>query len=344
MAKRVNKPIIGKDIDRTAALVIEGASQNIAEGEVVVLDKNKTVLAAGSTVADSDKIYLAVGTGETHDYTLPDGTAVTGIRRLAYSNPIQGSGVISYKGISADSAATEQVATLTTSGITPVVGTTYVVRIVYNDLPEHPGQFTQTFRYKATTTAIATLITGLATEINKVGPSGNYDSRVTAANSSNNLVLTGKVIPNNTTNDEIDEYSQVDFEVTCWSITSAGVKTAGFAGTGVAIAVTYGGANPGNGNPKIVRDIEKHARAYDGVTNIVGFPVEKPSMLTDMTKWYDSIVIEHNTDYESGETQYMQNTPITTEVFIPANALQTTDVLAVLNPWMASVNKVAITL
>lgn len=342
MSKRVNKPIIGKDIDRTSSLITEGASQNIAEGEVVVLDKYKTLLTAGSTVADSDVIYLAVGTGETHDYTLPNGTAVTGIRKLSYSAPIQGSKVLSYKGISADSGAVERQATIDMSGITPVVGTEYVLRIVYKDLVEHPGQFTQTFRHISTDATIANLVNAFVTKINAYGPSGNIDSRVTASNSSNDLVLVGRVIPSNDTNDEIDEYNQVDFEISVWSIvTSTGVQTNSWSTATITYNTT---ASSGNGNPKKVRDIEKFARAYEGVTNLTHFPVIKPAMSTDMTKWYDSITIEHDVEYVSADNQYVKEAPLTTQVFIPAAALQTDDVLAVLNPWMASVNKTAVTL
>ncbi len=339
--RKVNKPIIGKDIDRTGSLVIEGASQNIAEGEVVVLDKNREVLAAGSTITDSATIYLAVGTGETHDYTLPDGTAVTGIRKLSYSAPIDGAHVVSYVGLSADNAATERQATIDMSGITPVVGTEYVLRIVYKDVHEHPGQFTQTFRYTSLDATIANLVDALVAKINEYGPSGDIESRVTAANSSNDLVLTARVIPNNTTNDEIDEYSQVDFECSVWSIvTSTGVKTGSWSTATLAYNTT---AHPGNGNPKLVRDTEKHARAFEGVTNLINFPVIKPTMLTDMTKWYDAIIIEHDAEYVSGDNQYRKEAPLTTEIYLPANALQTADVLAILNPWMASADKIAVT-
>ncbi len=347
MSKRVNKPIIGKDIARTESLVTEGASQNIAVGEVFVADKYKNPLATAATIATSDIIYVGVGLAETHDYVLPDGTAITGNNRIAWSAPIEGTGVITYNGISGGTTATERVASCDTSGITPVVGTEYVVRVVYKDLEEHPGQFVQEFRHVATTAVIADLVNALVTEVNKYGPSNDIDARVIATNSTSDLVLTGRVIPENASNDEIDEYSQVDFEVALNSTTSAGINTNGWAGTGVAIAITYTAATPGIGNPKLVRDKEKHATAYDGVTNTINFPVIKPTILTDMAEWYDVIVIEHDNSYESGETQYIQSTPITTEIYIPTGAAQTsTDptlgvdaVTVALNAWMVSTPK-----
>lgn len=342
MSTRVNMPIIGKAIDRTEDLVITGDGQNLKTGEIFVANKFKVplVLAAADTIADTDTIYIGLGLADTITYALPDGTAVTE-KRISWSNPIQGSTVRGWSGISGGTTAIEAVVTLDTSGITPVAGTEYVVRVVYEDILTHPGQFTQTFRHTATAVTAATattLVTALKKEINKAGVSGTPESRVLASGT-DDLVLTGIVIPNNETNDEIDEYSQVDFEVASWSITAAGVKTTGLEGASVAKGTL---AKPGIGNAKLVRDKEKMARGYAGVTNTINFPVIKATMLTDMSVWYDVLVIEHDTVYESGETQYLQSTPITTEIYIPTGTDQSVPTAGVeatiiaLNAWMAS--------
>lgn len=343
--KRVNKVLIGKDIARTEDLQITDPSTTstyIAEGEVVVLDKDKNLLSTGDTITDTDTIYIAVGTGDTYDYTEPDGTLVEDARKLDISGPIKAYNIVSYKGLDADAAATEQIATLDTSGITPVVGTEYVVRVIYKDINEHPGQFIQDFRVVATTTAIADLVDAFVTEINTYGINKN-DSRVTASNSTNDLVLTGKTIPNSSA-DAIDEYQQVDFEVATYSVDTDGVKTAGWAGTGVGIAITYGGVHPGNGNPKLVRDREKQALPYEGVTNMTHFPVIKPDMKVDMSTWYDAIVIESNVPYVSTSVEYGETAPHTVELYLPDGAAQTStdptaghdSVTVALNTWMAS--------
>ena len=338
MQNRVNKVIIGKDIDRTSSLQITDPSTTatyIAEGEVIVVDKDKNLLAAGSTVADTDTIYIGVGSSETYDYTLPSGTAVEDGRVINWSAPIKGSLVKSYKGLSADNAATERKATINFDGAStfaPVVGTEYVLRIVYKDIPEHPGQFTETFRVTATSVTPGVLTDLFVAEINKLGPSGTYESRVTATDDTD-LVITGKVIPYNNTNEEIDEYRQVDFDVFLFSDNFSDVT------------VTYNTeAHPGNGNPKVVRDREKMAQSYEGVTNRTHFPVVKPSQSVVMTNWYDSIIIESAVDYVAADNEYTKYANVSTEVYIPTNALQTADILAVLNPWMVSVNKEAITL
>lgn len=333
MQNRVNKILIGKDINRTSSLQITDpttTSTYIAEGEVIVVDKDKNLLAAGATVLDTDTIYLGVGSSVTYDYTLPSGTAVTDARVIDWSAPIKGAFVKTFKGLSADNSATERSATINIDGAStfaPVVGTEYVIRVVYKDIPEHPGQFTQTFRVIATSVTPSVLTTAFVSEIN-----GDANSRVTASASSNDLVLVGKTIPSNSTSEEIDEYRQVDFDVFLFSDNFSDVT------------VTYNTqAHPGNGNPKIVRDREKAAQSNEGITNRTLFPVIKPAQSVDMTKWYDSIIIENAVDYVSADNEYTKSANVTTEVYLPANAGQASSILAVLNPWMASVNKLAVT-
>lgn len=332
--KRVNKVLIGKDIARTLTVQITDPTTTatyIAEGEVVVLDKDKNLLAAGSTVSDTDTIYIAVGTDDTYDYTKPDGTLVENARKLDISGPVKANGIVTYKGVEADSAATERQATIdisTATSFTPEIGTEYVIRIVYKDINEHPGQFIQDFRVVADSVTPSELTDAFVSKINK-----NKDSRISAVNSSDDLVLTGKVIPNSSA-DAIDEYQQVDFEVSLHEVTADDWDD---------VSVTYNTeAHPGNGNPKLVRDREKHALAYEGVTNMTQFPVIKPDMKVDMSTWYDAIVIESNVPYISTSLQYGESTPLTVELYMPANASQTTDVLAVLNPWMESAGNNAV--
>jgi hypothetical protein len=338
MSLRVNMPIIGTDIARTESLVISGASQNLATGEIFVADKYKKPLAdAGSpTIATTDTIYIGMGLAETITYTLPNGTLVTE-KRILWSNPIQGTKVLGFSGISGGSAATERVAKInfTAASFSPTAGVEYVIRVVYKDILTHPGQFTETYRVTATSTSATDLTNAFVLAINTMGVTPS-EARVIATNDTNDLVLTGKVIPNNESNDEIDEYSQVDFV--------CGLTSDNFDATVVAYTTV---ATPGIGNPKLVRDKEKMARGYQGVTNTINFPVIKATMATDMTKWYDVIVIEHDTDYESGEMQYIQSAPITTEIYIPTGAAQTSTsptagieaTLISLNAWMATLPK-----
>jgi hypothetical protein len=336
MLKRPNKLLIGKDINRTAAVTAatEFATvvANIADGEVVVLDQNKNPLAAGSTIADSEVIFICQGTGLLFDYTGETGVAVTGARKVIFSDPIEGKLVKSYKGLSY-AVKVEQVTSFVLTGLTVVPGVSYVMRIVYSDINEHPGQFTQTYRFIATDALVDTLGAGIAAAINR-----HKDRRVTAAYvaGTDTLTLTGRAIPEATTSlTNIDEFSMVQFDAFFNYVNASGNWTNFVDGTTVE-------AEYGVGNWQQIRDLEKDAWGYRGIGNITKFPVIVPAFDTLTTGFYDMIVIEHDKSYLSPDNSYVKETALTTVIALGTatngvNAgTQKADIVAVLNPWMAS--------
>ncbi len=328
MINRVNKVLIGKDITRTAALTaatLYTGTNGPADGEIIVLDKNRKLATAGLTSVDSDTIYIAEATGDTYTYVTPSvGTTVTGVRKLILSDPIVASDVIGYKG-RAYAASAEQVITITTT-ITPTPGTEYVLRIVYTDTREHPGQVTATYRYVATDALAATLVNYFVAKIN-----ADTHRRVNATtNATTTIVLTGRTMPYDVTDsvNALDSYYQVNFK-TFFTSNNWGANTAVVATTAPF---------PGNGTWQRVRDAEQAQLGYKGVHSLIVFPYTAPAMRVVKDETYDCVVIEHNQSYQSPDNQYIKRTPVTTEVYIPntATSNQMTNVLAVLNPWMAS--------
>lgn len=341
MLNRVTSLLIGKDISRDAQ-VVAGAqldtitkSTGLAAGEVVVLDKNKVVLAAGATIADSDTIYIVQSTADTFDYTNKAGTAVTGNRKIKMSGPIVGAKVKKYEG-QAYSAKSEQSSVVDLTGWTPVVGTEYLIRIVYKDINEHPGQFTQTYRHVATTATLDTEGAALAAKVN-----AHKGRRVTAtyATSGDTLTIAGREIPECCTAlTDIDRFSMVEFDVYFNYVTSAG-QWATIPSTSTTVTTTD--ASYGSGNWEQVRDIEKDVRGYRGISNLTHFPVIEPTMDTVVDATYNLIVIEHDVPYQSPDNQYVKDAPQTTVLafVVPSSGTQQTSVLAQLNPWMASCPK-----
>ena len=317
------KVLIGKDISRTSSLVIGGSGDNIAEGEVVVLDANKSIMSAGATYSDSSKIYLVEGLGDTYSYTNPSGTAITA-RKLLYSDAIDGAGVSKFSG-AAYTAATEAVFTLSGS-LTPVVGEEYVIRVVYKDMEEHPGQYTYTYREVATSTTLATLYTAFAAQIN-----AHVGARITAAATTGPdvLTITAKAYNDNETVDSINDYKQVNPKVFLFSDNFSSV---------VVTQTVY--PTQGVGTWKLVRDEEKWSQGYEGQTNRTQFPVIGPDFRTVKSETYDVVVIKAENWFRSADGALKQ-TPITTKIYIPntATSNQMSDILAVLNPWMASTPK-----
>lgn len=338
MLQRTNKLLIGKDISRDtevvdgAAITTVMASTGLADGEIVVLDKNFKVLGAGATIADTDIIYICQGTADTYTYVNEAGTSTTTNRKLIMSDPIQGSLVKKYTGTSYD-AKSEQIDSWALAAVTPVLGTEYFVRIVYKDMNEHPGQFTQTYRVIADgTNPDANLVDLLEAKIN-----AHTGARVVASSSTTTLILTGKPIPECTTSvNDLEEFRMVEFESFINYIDPSGDDKGTWYEVGGTLTRTV--ADNGNGIWEQVRDIEKRALPYRGIHNFTMFPVQLPTVNTVKSATYDIITIEHDKSYISPDNQYVKQAPLTTQIafVVPTTGTQEGLVLAKLNDWMAS--------
>ena len=301
----INKPyklFIGKDIDRTATLVAgEGfdvVSSDIANGEIVVLDKNMQVLADSDTYADSDKIYIAEGTSRVINYTDEAGNALTA-RHILLSDPIEGKRIrkVAYRPYEAKAEATATISAITQD---IVAGTEYVLRIVYGDIEEHPGQFTQTYRYIAKDGDTSTdIFNGIRARIAK-----HKGTRVIASGTTT-LVLTGKPVPEASTSVEgIDPFKMVTFDVFFNYVDNAGHWSEVTVDSDHVVTA----AKFGSGNWEQIRDMEKFELGYRGVTNRTQFPVIKPDMRTVNGATYDVLVIEYDTAYRSPDNSYEKET------------------------------------
>jgi len=81
-----------------------------------------------------------------------------------------------------------------------------------------------------------------------------------------------------------------------------------------------------------------------GPTNYTWFPIITPpwrtqdGVVNSPVGTYNMIIIEHEAQYISSDTQFRRQAPkvVSIYMFTGAATNQTTDVLSVLNPWMAS--------
>jgi len=332
MLTRVNKVLIGKDVDRTAALVagaaIDTVIGNIVEGEIVALDKYKKVLESGYGIADTDTIFLCEGTGETYDYTNETGTTVTSARKIIFSDPIEGAKVKAWNGNSY-SAKSEQSTAISVNGLSTTDGTEYILRIVYTDLSEHPGQFVHSYRIEAG----GTLDTDMAALVAKVQAHKGRRVNASYATGTDIITLAARPIPDCTTAvTDIDEFSMVEFSAFLVYVDSNGNWVEWNT------SITDTAASPGNGTWEQVRDMEKFAQGYKGVFNRIHFPIITPDFRTVKSATYDILVIEHDKSYLSPDNQYVKQTPLTTVVAIPvpSSGTQMATLLGQLNPWFAS--------
>lgn len=329
MQGKVGKVLIGKDVNRTSGTVtLHGTGNQPSVGEIFVLDENKNILAPGSTYADTKGIYLVEVLSDTYSYTNEAGTQVTGVYKLLYSDKIDGAGVVNFSG-RAYAAPAEEVWSIDLTGWTPVVGTEYRIRIIYKDLThnDYPTQYTKTYSYIAATATLDTEGAAIAALINA---DSNRRVNATYTAGTDVLALTAIAYSDNTPVDSINEYAQVNFEV--------GLVSDNFDTYTSSAITTY--PSKGAGHYKLVRDEERWSLGYEGVFNRTKFPVLKPDMRTVKDETYDCVVIHHKNWITTADRREEQ-VDITTKVFVPntATSNQMTNILAVLNPWMASLPK-----
>lgn len=401
MMKHVNTVLVGKTVTKTYAgtETVDGFSA----GEVFLVDQDGNLINTEAKAIAATAIKFALKTAETR--TTDTGATVSVIK---YSNPIDKKGIKDYK-TNNYAAATEDQITVNFGSFAPIVGNRYVLRLVFIDLYEHPGQYTHTFEAIATSTSLYDLITEFARVINKrpgtrvvasttggtkatatvggivysavnKGTAGNSitveqkaagtaavtvtgnaisitpatgaltlaaiqaqiaanasaaalitaDSGTSSGNAAgptslatgtndNTLVLSAKVKTDNDGSESINEYSQVSMLAYAYYTNPSAT---GFASKnkypmiGVTVNKTAT-ANPGHGNPKIVRDREKWALSYKGITNRTWFPVIKPNITADLTAHYDEFIVEHNNKYLSPDNQFEKEAMLATEVYVP---------------------------
>lgn len=330
MMTRTTKVLIGKDIDRTDPITsIYDDTDKPADGEILVLDKNKKVLGSGATIADSDIIYICQGTGSTYSYTNDAGTTVAAARLLKFSDPIEGAKVRAYRGVPYTAKAQKAI---TFAAITApaTAGTEFVLRIVYKDVVAKRGQFSKTYRFIAADATPQNYYNGLRAAI-----AADSGARVVGSGTTT-LILTGKEIPEGSTSlTDIDKFQMVDFDAYLTYVNSDGYQVAITTGgtKSLTTAIEYG-----FGEWELVRDMEKDQLGNEGISYQAEFPSVSHSLSTVVDETYDTIVIEHDRTYLSPDNQYVKQAPLTTVICIPtpATANQMDNVLAVLNSWMAS--------
>lgn len=316
-----------------------------------MLQKVNTVFVGKKFVIDADPNPTTVGdvyvvnaeTGAGIDVTTAIPTTVNAIQ-IAYVKPngtVSKSAVIKKNGItsitpnscSAYIAPTPAKVEIDLTNVSVTAGNRYVIRVIYKDLYEHAGQFTHSYEYIASTTSIADFGAAIVARVNK-----HAGARCTAAYGSNKITLTAKSVVDNgfgtQGKEAITPYSQVQMGCVVYNSNPDELFSAKKAVAGIVITITE--ADPGYGNAYIVRDREQAALAYKGITYRTEWPVIKPELNVDLTKGYDTLVIEHKNNYQSPDNQYVKSTDFATEVYVETGATSDAETLGdKIRAWMA---------
>lgn len=314
MITRTDTVLIGKTCPASYTTV-----DALNAGEVALFDENKSLIKDGASAVKASTVYVGVCTGAM-TVTMPNGTSSTK-KVVEYSNAIQKASKPSYV-IGDYVAPVQEKIEIDLTSATVVIGHRYVLRIVYKDMYEAPGQFTHTYEAIATTEIANDLGNALLKKINK-----HANRRVNATFASHKLTLTALPKDDNEGVYSLNEYSVVSMEASLYvTIPGALLSNVPEAVPGATITKTAG--HPGKGFWKQVRDMEVRMLGYKGHVFTDAYPIVEPKRNVTEGATYDYFTIENDNLYLSPDNQYIKTTPLTTEVYVEHAEKNKTSVFA----------------
>lgn len=314
MITRTDSVMIGKKCPTSYTRV-----DDLNAGEVALFDENRALIKNQDEALKASTIYVGVCTGDM-TVTMPNGNSSTK-KVVEYSNAIQKASKPSYV-IGDYVAPVQEKIEIDLTSATVVIGHRYVLRIVYKDMYEAPGQFTHTYEAIATTGSASDLGNALLKKISK-----HANRRVDAKFVNHKLTLTALPKDDNEGVYSLNEYSVVSMEASLYvTIPGALLSNVPEAVPGATIKKTAG--NPGKGFWKQVRDMEVRMLGYKGHVFTDAYPIIEPKRFVTEGATYDYFTIENDNLYLSPDNQYIKTTPLTTEVYVEQAKENKTSVFA----------------
>ena len=308
MLQHVNTVLVGKNCPASYT-----NADALAVGDVALFNENGAIISTPAGAAAAKSIKVGVAKSKV-SVTLPDGS-VAQKANIEFSNVISKDHAINFvKGVYV--APSQEVVNVDLSSATVKVGNRYVLRIVYKDLYEHPGQFTHTYEVIATATTPATLASAFAAKISK-----HMNRRVNVSVNAAVLTLTAMAKDDNEGVNSINEYSVVNMEVSMYETEPASVLNFNAPAAIVGAVITKTAGTPGKGYWKQVRDAEMRNMGYKGHVFTGAYPEVEQEKIVDSTKTYDYITVEYYNNYLSSDNQYVKHAPFTLELFVEAGEL-----------------------
>lgn len=302
MIQHVNTVLIGKTLPSAYT-----TADALTAGDVALFNQNRAIIKTAADAAKATSLYIGVAQNKVK-VTTPDGS-VTDKANIKFGNEIQ-------KNSNPSAVIGEYVApvqdkiVITLTNATIIAGHRYVLRIVYKDMYEAPGQFTHTYEVFAANTTAADLAAAIVKKINK-----HANRRVNASASAAVITLTAMEKDDNNGVYSLNEYSVVDMEASLYvTIPGAILSNQPDAIPGATIVKTPG--NPGKGYWKQVRDAEVRYMGYQGHVFTGAYPEVVQDRMVEQDATYDYITVENDNKYLSNDNQYIKTTPLTTELYV----------------------------
>jgi len=287
MDTKVNHLIVGKDIGRTSQVTLgtATASATLAEGEIVLLDKNMQLLGPSPSKNDSDVIYIGVGLSQTF-YNPGQSTYTKRAMRLtpAITNPIKFESATYVAPVLKKQHIAMPATTLPTTVKANEESVVWVNYIDPHVVQLSNGLFIQTWRIIPSQYGLASGSTALAKKFETL-INADADARVVAlANTAGTgLYLTAKQV---TTSDisTVDEFFQIDFDTFFYHADSLGVETVPTVNT----VATTSETNYGKGSWYEMKNLERSSKPYEGAGSELAWPPD--TFLDDWSVGSDSSI------------------------------------------------------
>lgn len=314
MIQHVNTVLIGKTLPSAYT-----TADALTAGDVALFDQNRAIIKIAADAAKATSLYIGVAQNKVK-VTMPNGS-VADKANIKFGNEIQ-------KNSNPSAVIGEYVApvqdkiVITLTDATIIAGHRYVLRIVYKDMYEAPGQFTHTYEVFAANTTAADLAAAIVKKINK-----HANRRVNASASAAVITLTAMEKDDNNGVYSLNEYSVVDMEASLYvTIPGAILSNQPDAIPGATIVKTPG--NPGKGYWKQVRDAEVRYMGYQGHVFTGAYPEVVQDRMVEQDATYDYITVENDNKYLSNDNQYIKTTPLTTELYVKHSTGFATSIVA----------------
>lgn len=313
MFKHVDTVLIGKNLPASYSTV-----DALNAGDVALFDENGALITAAANAADAKELYIGVAQ-EKVNVTI-DGEVEQ--KANIKMSPVVKRGMKAILSVSAHKEPVEDKIVIDLTSATIVSGNRYVIRIIYRDIYEHPGQFSHTYEVFANGTTASTLASDFAAVIN-----AHANRRVTATVSAAQLTLTAMPKDDNEGVYSVNTYTTVDMEATLY-VTTPSALLGNYPESVPGATITKTAGNPGIGYWKQVRDAEIRNMGYQGHVYIGTYPqIRQATAVVEGTQ-YNVITLEYDNMYLSNDNQYIKTTPLVTELYVPGASVESSIVVA----------------
>lgn len=310
MIKHVDTVLIGKNCPASYTTV-----DALNAGDVALFDENGAIITAATGAAAAKELYIGVAQ-EKVDVTMPDGSVEQ--KANIKMSPVIKKGMHINVTASAHVEPVEDKIEIDLASATVVAGNRYVLRIVYKDIYEHPGQFSHTYEVFASSTTASDLASAIAAQVN-----AHKNRRVTAVASAAKVTLTALAKTDNDGIYSVNPYTTVDMEATLY-VTTPSALLGNYPESVPGATITKTTGNPGVGYWKQVRDAEIRNMGYQGHVFIGTYPqIRQASAVVEDTQ-YAVVTVEYDNMYLSNDNQYIKTTPLVTEIYVPAATIAST--------------------